>query len=85
MCKRVTDGLGKAGGGRYRAAKEHQDPAIISFITKEQGDYYFHGSAPTSILRLRGAERQGKRHSNAEFLRFKKTGLINLKLDRERK
>jgi len=82
----VTDDSGKPVAGAIVQLKNTKTLQIISFITKEQGDYYFHGLSPDIDFEI-SAEQRGKESATRTLSSFdsRKQALINLKLDRERK
>src|SRR5450432_2651382 len=59
---------------------------IISFITREQGDYYFHGLSPDIDFELH-AEKGDQMSATRTLSSFdgRKQAVINLKLDRTKK
>jgi hypothetical protein len=59
---------------------------IISFITKDQGNYYFNGLSPDIDFEL-FAEHEGKVSVTRTLSAFdsRKQAVINLKLDRDKK
>jgi hypothetical protein len=82
----VTDTGGKPVAGAIVQLKNTKTLQIISFITKEQGDYYFHGLSPDIDFEL-SAELKGKVSPTRTLSSFdsRKQAEINLKLDRDRK
>ena len=82
----VTDASGKPIAGAIVQLKNTKTLQIISFITKEQGDYYFHGLSPDINFEL-SAEQSGKISATRTLSSFdsRKQSAINLKLDKERK
>jgi hypothetical protein len=82
----VTDDSGKPVAGAVVQLKNTKTLQIISFITKEQGDYYFHGLSPDIDFEI-FAELRGKTSATRTLSSFdsRKQALINLKLDRDKK
>jgi len=82
----VTDTSGKPVAGAIVQLKNTKTLQIISFITKEQGDYYFHGLSPDINFEL-FAEQGGKVSATRTLSSFdsRKQAAINLKLDRDKK
>ncbi len=82
----VTDDSGKPVAGAIVQLKNTKTLQIISFITKEQGDYYFHGLSPDIDFEI-FAELRGKTSATRTLSSYdsRKQALINLKLDRDRK
>jgi hypothetical protein len=82
----VSDDSGKPVPGAIVQLKNTKTLQIISFITKEQGDYYFHGLSPDIDFEI-FAELRGKTSATRTLSSFdsRKQALINLKLDRDRK
>jgi hypothetical protein len=82
----VSDTSGKPVAGAIVQLKNTKTLQIISFITKEQGDYYFHGLSPDIDFEL-FAEASGKASPTRTLSSFdsRKQAVINLKLDRESK
>ena len=82
----VTDAAGKPAESAIVQLKNTKTLQIISFITKDQGDYYFHGLSPDIDFEL-FAEREGKISATRTLSSFdsRKQAIINLKLDRDKK
>jgi hypothetical protein len=82
----VTDADGKPAPGAIVQLTNTKTQQIISFITKEQGDYYFHGLSPDIDFQL-FAEREGKSSVTRTLSSFdnRKQAIMNLKLDRDKK
>jgi hypothetical protein len=82
----VTDDSGKPVAGAIVQLKNTKTLQIISFITKEQGDYYFHGLSPDIDFEI-FAELRGKTSATRTLSSYdsRKQALINLKLDRDKK
>lgn len=82
----VTDASGKPAFGAIVQLKNTKTLQIISFITKETGDYYFHGLSPDIDFEL-FAEQDGKTSATRTLSSFdsRKQAAINLKLDRDKK
>jgi hypothetical protein len=81
----VSDAAGKPVNGAIVQLKNTKTLQIISFITKEQGDYYFHGLSPDIDFEIT-ASFSGK-FSNVHTLSSfdsRKQAVINLKLDRDK-
>ena len=82
----VTDESGKPASSAIVQLKNTKTLQIISFITRDQGDYYFHGLSPDIDFELR-AEKDAKVSNTRTLSSFdsRKQAVINLKLDREKK
>jgi hypothetical protein len=82
----VTDAAGKPVPGAIVQLKNTKTLQIISFITKEQGDYYFHGLSPDIDFQL-FAEHDGKISATRTLSTFdsRKQAILNLKLDHDKK
>lgn len=79
----VTDARGSAVDGAVVQLKNTKTLQIRSFITKEQGSYYFHGLSPDVDYELK-AEYQGATSPNKTLSSFdnRKKAVINLKLNK---
>ncbi len=79
----VTDNADNAVNGAVVQIKNTKTLQIRSFITKEQGAYYFHGLSPDVDYELK-AEYQGVSSPSKTLSSFdnRKQALINLKLSR---
>lgn len=82
----VSDDGGKAVPGAIVQLKNTKTLQIISFITKDNGDYYFHGLSADIDFELR-AEKAARASATRTLSSFdtRKQAVINLKLDRDRK
>ena len=82
----VSDDGGKAVPGAIVQLKNTKTLQIISFITKDNGDYYFHGHSADIDFELR-AEKAARASATRTLSSFdtRKQAVINLKLDRDRK
>lgn len=82
----VTDDGGKPVSGAVVQLKNTKSLQIISFITKDQGDYYFHGLSPDIDFEL-SAEYGDKMSGVRTLSSFdsRKQAILNLKLDKEKK
>ena len=82
----VTDASGRPVPGAIVQLKNTKTLQIISFITKQQGDYYFHGLSPDIDFEL-SAEQNGKTSVIRTLSSFdsRKQAAINLKLDHDKK
>jgi protocatechuate 3,4-dioxygenase beta subunit len=80
----VTDSADSAVEGAVVQIKNTKTLQIRSFITKEQGAYYFHGLSPDVDYELK-AEHQGTSSSVRTLSAFdsRRQAVINLKLDRK--
>ncbi len=80
----VSDASGNAVSGAVVQLKNTKTLQIRSFITKEQGDYYFHGLSPDVDYELK-AEAQGGNSGTKTLSSFdsRKQAVINLKLDKK--
>jgi hypothetical protein len=78
----VTDGSENAVQGAVVQLKNVKTLQVRSFITKEQGTYYFHGLSPDVDYELK-AEHQGNASSTKTLSSFdsRKQAAINLKLE----
>jgi hypothetical protein len=78
----VTDTNDSAVEGAVVQIKNTKTLQIRSFITKEQGGYYFHGLSPDVDYELK-AEKQGAVSSQKTLSSFdsRKKAVINLKLE----
>ena len=82
----VVDQSGKAAVGAVVQLKNTKNLEIISFITRDQGDYYFHGLSPDIDFEI--TAEQGSKSSAVRTLSAydsRKQAVINLKLDRDKK
>ncbi len=82
----VSDEAGKPVAGAVVQLKNPKTLEIISFITKDQGDYYFHGLSPDIDFQI--TAQQGNKVSAVRTLSSfdtRKQAIINLKLDKEKK
>lgn len=82
----VSDADGKPVAGAVVQLKNTKNLEIISFITKEQGDYYFHGLSPDidfELTAMLGSKMSAVRTLTSFDTR--KQAVINLKLDRDKK
>lgn len=79
----VTDAKDSAVDGAVVQLKNTKTLQIRSFITKEQGSYYFHGLSPDVDYELK-AEHQGAVSPNKTLSSFdsRKKAVINLKLNK---
>ena len=79
----VTDAQGSAVDGAVVQLKNTKTLQIRSFITKEQGSYYFHGLSPDVDYELK-AEYQGAASPSKTLSSFdnRKKAVINLKLNK---
>jgi hypothetical protein len=79
----VTDAKDSAVDGAVVQLKNTKTLQIRSFITKEQGTYYFHGLSPDVDYELK-AEYQGAVSPNKTLSSFdnRKKAVINLKLNK---
>jgi len=77
----VTDGQDKPVAGAVVHVKNSKTLQIRSFITKEQGEYYFHSLSPDVDYELH-AESNGVSSPNKTLSSFdsRKKAIINLKL-----
>lgn len=77
----VTNAGGNVVNGAVVQLKNTKSLQIRSFITKEQGTYYFHGLSPDVDYQLK-AEYQGAASPNKTLSSFdsRKQAVINLKL-----
>lgn len=80
----VSDASGNAVSGAVVQLKNTKTLQIRSFITKEQGDYYFHGLSPDVDYELK-AEAQSGNSGTKTLSSFdsRKQAVINLKLDKK--
>ena len=79
----VSDANGNAVNGAVVQLKNTKTLQIRSFITKEQGAYYFHGLSPNVDYELK-AEYQGKSSPTRTLSAFdsRKQAVINLQLNK---
>lgn len=79
----VTDAQGGTVDGAIVQMKNTKTLQIRSFVTKEQGTYYFHGLSPDVDYDLK-AEYQGAASPNKTLSSFdnRKQAVINLKLNK---
>lgn len=79
----VTNAQGEAVNGAIVQLKNTKTLQIRSFVTKEQGTYYFHGLSSEVDYELR-AEYQGATSPNKTLSSFdnRKQAVINLKLSK---
>lgn len=79
----VTDAKGSAVDGAVVQLKNTKTLQIRSFITKEQGSYYFHGLSPDIDYELK-AEYRGAVSPNRTLSSFdnRKKAVINLRLNK---
>ncbi len=79
----VTDAKDRAVDGAVVQLKNTKTLQIRSFITKEQGGYYFHGLSPDVDYELK-AEYQGavSPHKTLSSFDSRKKAVINLKLNK---
>jgi hypothetical protein len=79
----VTDDAGKPASGAIVQLKNTKTLQVISFITRDQGDYYFHGLSPDIDFELT-AEKEGKVSSTRTLSSFdsRKQAIINIKIDK---
>ncbi len=82
----VTDADGKPQAGAIVQLKNTKTLQIISFITKEQGDYYFHDLSADIDFQL-SAERGDKTSAVRTLSSFdtRRQAVLNLKLDHDKK
>jgi hypothetical protein len=82
----VSDESGKPAAGAIVQLTNTKTLQVISFITKDQGDYYFHGLSPDIDFQI-FAEREGKISATRTLSSFdnRKQAIMNLKLDRDKK
>ncbi len=82
----VSDASGKPVSGAVVQLKNTKNLEIISFITRDQGDYYFHGLSPDIDFEIT-AEQGGKASAVRTLSSFdtRKQAVINLKLDKDKK
>ena len=82
----VTNAEGQPQAGAIVQLKNTKTLQIISFITKEQGDYYFHDLSPDIDFQL-SAERGDKVSAVRTLSTFdtRRQSVLNLKLDKEKK
>jgi hypothetical protein len=82
----VTDAEGKPQAGAIVQLKNTKTLQIISFITKEQGDYYFHDLSTDIDFQL-SAERGDKTSAVRTLSSFdtRRQSVLNLKLDHNKK
>ncbi len=82
----VTDDDGKPVDGAVVQLKNTKSLQIISFITKDQGAYYFHGLNPDIDFELK-AEMGAKTSAVRTLSSFdsRKQAILNLKLDKDKK
>ncbi len=82
----VTDAAGKPQAGAIVQLKNTKTLQIISFITKEQGDYYFHDLSADIDFQL-SAERGDKVSAVRTLSSFdtRRQSVLNLKLDKDKK
>ncbi len=82
----VTSAEGQPQAGAIVQLKNTKTLQIISFITKEQGSYYFHDLSPDIDFQLT-AERGDKTSSVRTLSSFdtRRQAVLNLKLDHEKK
>lgn len=82
----VSDANGKPVASAIVQLKNTKTLQIISFITKDQGNYYFNGLSPDIDFEL-FAEHEGKVSVTRTLSAFdsRKQAVINLKLDRDKK
>jgi hypothetical protein len=80
----VSDTAGNAVDGAVVQLKNTKSLQIRSFITKDQGSYYFHGLSPDVDYELR-AERQGASSPNKTLSAFdsRKQATLNLTLSKK--
>jgi hypothetical protein len=80
----VSDAAGNAVDGAVVQLKNTKTLQIRSFITKDQGSYYFHGLSPDVDYELR-AEYQGASSPNKTLSAFdsRKQAVINLTLSKK--
>ncbi len=80
----VTDAGGNAVNGAVVQIKNTKSLQIRSFITKEQGAYYFHGLSPDVDYEL-VAEYQGASSPKRTLSSFdsRKQAVVNLKLNKK--
>jgi len=79
----VTNAADEAVNGAVVQLKNTKSLQIRSFITKEQGTYYFHGLSPDVDYELK-AEHQGASSPNKTLSSFdnRKQAVINLKISK---
>jgi hypothetical protein len=82
----VSDESGKPVVGAVVQLKNTKNLEIISFITRDQGDYYFHGLSPDIDFEIT-AEFGGKMSAVRTLSAFdsRKQAVMNLKLDKVKK
>jgi hypothetical protein len=82
----VSDESGKPVVGAVVQLKNTKTLEIISFITKDQGEYYFHGLSPDIDFEI-SAQFGDKASSVRTLSTFdtRKQSVMNLKLDKPRK
>ena len=82
----VSDTAEKPVTGAIVQLKNTKTLQVISFITRDQGDYYFHGLSRDTDYELR-AEKDGKLSGTRTLSSFdsRKQAVINLKLDKDKK
>ena len=82
----VSDADGKPVIGAVVQLKNMKNLEIISFITRDQGDYYFHGLSPDIDFEITAVH--GDKMSAVRTLTSfdsRKQAIINLKLDKDKK
>lgn len=82
----VSDASGQPVPGAVVQLKNTKTLQIISFITKEGGNYYFNGLSPDIDFELT-AKKSGKSSATRTLSSFdsRKQAVMNLKLDRDEK